>query len=62
MKKILLVFNGETYNKRLADFALQMNKISGALLEAVFVSPFVQQMNQYPFPGNYPEWQKVLQS
>jgi hypothetical protein len=49
-KKVLLVLNGKTYISHLAKFALQVHKGMDAVLEAVFISPFVQQTSQYPFP------------
>lgn len=54
MKKILLVFNGETYNTHLAGFAIRMSRQINALLQSVFVSPFAEQINTYPFPGELP--------
>jgi hypothetical protein len=54
MKKILLVLNGEKYNSHLASFAIRLCKQTDAALQAVFVSPFVEQMNTYPFPGELP--------
>jgi hypothetical protein len=54
MKKILLVLNGEVYNTHLTSFAIRLSKQTGAALKAVFVSPFVEQINTYPFPGELP--------
>jgi hypothetical protein len=54
MKKILVVFNGETYNSHLSSFAIRLSKQTGAILQAVFISPFVEQINTYPFPGELP--------
>jgi nucleotide-binding universal stress UspA family protein len=52
MKKFLLVYNGETYSESLTEFGIKISKQSGALLHAVFISPFPQQISQYPFPGD----------
>lgn len=54
MKKILLVFNGETYNAHLASFGMRMCREVNAVLQGAFTSPFVEQMNTYPFPGELP--------
>jgi hypothetical protein len=54
MKKILLVLNGEVYNSHLTSFAIRLCKQTGATLQAVFVSPFVEQISTYPFPGELP--------
>ena len=54
MKKILLVYNAETYSEHLTRFALKLSRQTGALLHAVFVSPLAQQISQYPFPGTLP--------
>jgi nucleotide-binding universal stress UspA family protein len=54
MKKIRLVYNGETYSKHLTEFGIKISSQTDALLHAVFISPFVQQINQYPFPGELP--------
>jgi nucleotide-binding universal stress UspA family protein len=54
MKKILLVYNGETVSEHVTDFGIELSKQTGALLHGVFVSPFPQQINQYPFAETAP--------
>jgi nucleotide-binding universal stress UspA family protein len=54
MKKILLVYNSETLSEDVTDFGIELSKGSGAVLHGVFISPFAQQINQYPFVAAAP--------
>lgn len=54
MKKILVAFNAVNYSSSLSEFALNVGKQSGSTLHAVFLTPSLAPVMQYPFPNDLP--------
>jgi nucleotide-binding universal stress UspA family protein len=54
MKKILVVFNAANYSSSLSEFAINIAKQTGALLNAVFLTPSLAPVVQYLFPNDLP--------
>jgi hypothetical protein len=54
MKKILVVFNATDYSSSLSAFAIEIAKQNGALLHAIFLTPNLAPVVQYPFPNDLP--------
>jgi len=54
MKKLLVVFDGIRFSSSLSRFALQIAKRSNSLVHAVFTSPSMNTVVQYPFPNDLP--------
>jgi nucleotide-binding universal stress UspA family protein len=54
MKKILVVFNAINYSNTLAAFARNMARLSNSTINAVFLTPSLAPVIQYPFPNDLP--------
>jgi nucleotide-binding universal stress UspA family protein len=54
MKKILVAFNAINYSSSLAEFALKIAKQTNSVIHAVFLTPKLAPVVQYPFPNDLP--------
>ncbi|MGZ3940436.1 MAG: hypothetical protein ACXVBK_16815, partial [Flavisolibacter sp.] len=54
MKKILVAFNALNYSSSLAEFALKIARQTNSVIHAVFLTPKLLPVVQYPFPNDLP--------
>jgi nucleotide-binding universal stress UspA family protein len=54
MKKLLVAFNAVNYSNTLAAFATNIARLSNSTINAVFLTPSMAPVVQYPFPNDLP--------